>query len=378
MNSEWERPWFEESPEGGQARCRPPHIVRLSDVVPERLDWLWRGRIAFGKVAVIDGDPGLGKSTLTLSLAASLTTGRPMPGEPIACPAAGVVLLGFEDGLADTVQPRLTAHGADLTRVVALVGIPDGDAERLPTIPNDIAAIEHAIADCGARFVIIDPAMAALGPEINSYKDQDVRRAIAPLAAMADRTGVAVLLVRHLTKGQGASALYRGGGSIGIVGAARTGMLVARDPDDDDRRLVAITKSNLAHEAATIAYRLESVVETDVARVVWEGTTSHRADDLVRAPEPNTEGSALDDARAWLEAELEVGPQRAAVLLTTARKDGHSEKTVRRAKDALGVETERTGGLGRDGYWVWRLPVRHDNIEAENPNPVNDSLRSLS
>ncbi|MDP6582331.1 MAG: AAA family ATPase, partial [Vicinamibacterales bacterium] len=218
--------------------------VLLSDVTPERVEWLWLGRIPSGKVTLIDGDPGLGKSALTTDLAARVSTGRPMPdGEP--CEAGGVVILTAEDALADTVRPRLDAAGANSTRIIAVPTVGTGEDEHMPSVPGDLGAIEVAIQRVDARLVIIDPLMAYLGGEVNSHRDQDVRRALAPIAQLAERTGVAVLIIRHLNKDQGGKAIYRGGGSIGISGAARSVLLVAEDPDDLDRRILVPVKANL-------------------------------------------------------------------------------------------------------------------------------------
>src|SRR5262245_17169993 len=176
-------------------------MVSLADVNAEKIDWLWAGYLAKGKIHVFDGDPGLGKSTATIDIAARVTTGKPWPDGQPGCAPAGVVLLSAEDGLGDTIRPRLDAAGADVTKVVAITGIPyiDHDTgesyERSVTLPNDLDRIRVAIEAVGAAVLIVDPLMAYLGGDVNSHRDQDVRRALAPLAALAEEIGVAVILI---------------------------------------------------------------------------------------------------------------------------------------------------------------------------------------
>jgi hypothetical protein len=336
-------------------------VVTLDTVAPEHVTWLWPGRIPFGKLTIIDGDPGLGKSLLTLDIAARVTTGRPMPDGtlPDLDGPAAVVLISAEDGYGDTIRPRLDLAGADPARVVAITGIPDGadgaTGDRPVTLPDDLPQIEQVIIDYGARLVIYDPLMAFFGSDTNSYRDQDVRRALAPLAAMLERTGAAGVIVRHLNKSASAHALYRGGGSIGIIGAARSGLLVAPDPEDESqqRRIVAVTKSNLAALAPALAYRVEPGAN-EHPYVVWEGVTHHRTADLLTV-QSEEERSALEEAKEYLRHALADGPRPSAALLTESRKYGVAEKTLRRAVRELGIKPRREG-FGADGGWVWELP----------------------
>jgi hypothetical protein len=254
----------------------------LDSVKPERIAWLWQGRIPLGKLTLIDGDPGTGKSALATDLAARASTGRPFPdGSP--CERGGVVLLSAEDGLADTIRPRLEAAGADLGRVLSLATVSDSEGERLLSIPEDIDIIRRGIERVDARLVVVDPLMAFLSGDVNSHRDQDVRKALAPLAKLAEETGAAIVVVRHLNKTTGGSPLYRGGGSIGIVGQARSALLVAKHPEDDQRRVLAPVKSNLAAPAPSLVYALREATNGAV-RVEWKGATSLDANTLLAAP----------------------------------------------------------------------------------------------
>jgi hypothetical protein len=340
-------------PTGPRAR-----VVRFADVTPERVDWLWPARIPLGKLTILDGDPGLGKSTISVDLAARVSTGRPMPGETEGREPAGVILMSAEDGLADTIRPRLDAAGADVARVVALVGIVALDGtERLPALPADLARLETTIVENGAALVVVDVLMAYLSADINAHRDQDVRGALAQLAAVAERTGAAILVLRHLNKSTGGPAVYRGGGSIGIVGAARSALVVGRDPDDEDRYVLAVTKANLAPLAPSLAYR---IVNCDGSgSIEWTGTTTHTAGQLlaIRSAESEDDHGALGEAEAILSTILADGPVPSKLVQREAREAGIADRTLRRAADALGVMRRKVGKPGEAGQrWEWSLP----------------------
>lgn len=337
----------------------PPELgIRLSTVKPERVAWLWHGRIPLGKLTILDGDPGLGKSVLTMDIAARVSAGEPMPfdaqGEPgEGRKPAGVVLLTAEDGLADTVYPRLEAAGADLERIIALETVP-GDPPRPPRLPDDIHWLAKVVKQAQAELVVIDPLMAFLGEKVNAHHDQDVRRALHPLAKMAEKTGAAVVVVRHLNKATGGNPLYRGGGSIGIIGAARSGMLLARDPDDPDRRILASTKCNLARLPSSLIYSIESV-ENGAIRVCWIGESTHSAESLLAAPVDAEDRGAVQDAVDVLRSLLAAGQQPCDSVKAQARGAGISNRTLHRAKAILGVCSRRIG-FGNAGVWFWGLP----------------------
>lgn len=349
----------------------PPRIVRLADVRPEKVAWLWRGYIPLAKVTLLDGDPALGKSNLTLDLAARVSRGLCMPDgsrSDLTGPA-GVVLLNAEDGLGDTIRPRLEAAGADLSRVDALESVFDQQGEEQPIeLPGDIDALRLAIARVNAALVVIDPLMAYLSPNTNSYRDQDIRRALVPVKRLAEETDAAIVVVRHLNKATGQSALYRGGGSIGIIGAARTGLLVGADPDDatGSRRILATTKNNLSLKAAALAYHIESA--GDACRVVWDGPTEHTADTIVTDSRGDADGGALGEACQFLEGELSGGEARATKILAAARKLGIAEATLRRAKSKLGVKVIRHG-FGDAGAYSWVLPAIGDHAKPIGDHP---------
>lgn len=346
---------------GASTRQIGSGMITLSQVEPESVEWLWSRRIPRGKVTIIDGDPGLGKSTLSLDIAARLSVGSCMPGEHERVSRGSTLLLSAEDGLADTIKPRLIAAGADTSRIHALQGIPEGQRLRPPSLPEDIGFVTGMIQEYNISLLIIDPLMAFLSSGVNSFRDQDVRRALAPLASMADETGVAVLILRHLNKMGSGSAMYRGGGSIGISGAARSVLLVAKHPEDDMKRVLASVKNNLAPAPPSLCFSLISANEDSAARIDWwDGETPISADMLLASQIAPTDRSAIDEAGDWLQDFLSDGPIESAALLKEARNQGINEKTLRRAKERLGVEKRRIGGIGGNGHWEWYRPGTPD------------------
>ncbi|WP_201358647.1 AAA family ATPase [Mycobacterium paraintracellulare] len=256
-------------------------LTRLDTVAPEQVSWLWPGRVPLGKLVTLDGDPGLGKSTLALTMAATITRGGHWPDGTRCDHPGGVLVMSAEDGLADTIRPRLDAAGADVTRVHSVNGRRLTDMELEPLWLSESGVLRDAIEKTSARLLIIDVLMAYLSGD--AHKDQDVRRILGPLARVADETACTMLLLRHLNKAKGSDPLYRGGGSIGIVGAARSGLLVAPDPDDNDVRVLTSVKHNLAARAKSWAFRVVAVNinGVDTSRVEWIGEDPRGALELM-------------------------------------------------------------------------------------------------
>lgn len=342
-------------PEERNGKVSYPMVGRLlSEVTAEQVWWLWAKRIPLGKLTVIDGDPGLGKSVLLTDAAARVSVGRPWPdGSP--CVAGGVVICSAEDGLADTIRPRLDAAGGDPSKVLALATVPDEDGERLLSIPEDLDVIRRGIERVDAKLVIVDPIMSFLSESHNAHKDQDVRRALAPLAKLAEDTKVAIVLVRHLNKASGGNPLYRGGGSIGIVGAVRSALLVAKHPEDDRRRVLAPMKGNLAEPAPSLAFALTGA-DNGAVSVEYKSETSYTADALLAAPTDPEERSALKEAQDFLRDALKDGPRHGKTVKKEAQEADISDATLRRAKPSVGVRSTKEG----DGPWSWALPEEAD------------------
>lgn len=329
--------------------------VPLNAIQPRTTEWLWNGYIPRGKVVILDGDPGLGKSTLTLDIAARIAEGREMPDGSRGV-YGQVVIMTSEDGLDDTVRPRLDAIGASLENIKAITAV----GGQFPRIPEDLAAITEELIDSKAVLLIIDPLMAFLSGRVDSWKDQDIRRALSPLTAMAHETGTTILGVRHLNKVSGGQALYRGGGSIGLIGAARAGFLIAPHPELAGKLVLASTKSNLAKRPRSLTFTLNDC--QGVPTLKWEGACAYTADDLV-ARTPEDSSGTLEPAMSFLKEELKDGKKLVAEVMQKARLKGYSERTMERARTRLGVESlGKLGGGG--GHWICLPRTKGDERES--------------
>jgi hypothetical protein len=329
--------------------------ITLSDVAPEQVAWLQLHRVALGKLTLWDGDPGLGKGFAVTSLGAAVSTGSELPGRGNFGPR-DVILLSSEDGLADTIRPRIDAAGGDPARIHVLSFVRYKGQKFFPSLRRDMDIIEEKAVKHGAALLVIDPFMGFLGVK-DSHKDADVKEALGPFAQMLDRLKLAAIGVRHLNKSQVASSLYRGGGSIGIIGSARSAFLFAADPDDENRRIVAATKANLCPMPPSLAFRIAGTPNGS-ARAIWEPRTNeHRADALLRSA-IDTQGAkrAGSEAAEWLSGALKDGPVPSKELEEECRAKGISFKTVRDSGAKLRVLIEREKGKKGRGAWTWRLP----------------------
>lgn len=326
--------------------------VLMSEVTSTSVEWLWPGRIPRRKLTLLEGDPGTGKSTLTLQIAARVSVGEPLPGGSATEPQ-GVVLWSAEDDLGDTVAPRLLAAGADLNQIVAREFVMGDQWGRRPPTLDDLQNLADDIESVRAGIVFIDPMVAFLPSGTNPYSDMQVRQALSGIDTLARDTGAAIVLIRHLHKRATGNPIYAGGGSIGFAAAARSVLLCAKDPDDPTgtRRVLARSKSNLAAEVPSLAFRIEAA--GDASLVIWEGESQHTAASLLQEPMARPTGMRkFDQARAFLRELLGEGRLRSAEVLEEAARRGFSETMVRRAQEAEGIEPQRTGfGAGSAVYW---------------------------
>jgi putative DNA primase/helicase len=362
---------------------QPGAVLRcFSEIAPMPLQWLWPGRIPLGKLTLLIGDPGLGKSLLTADIAARVTCGKPFP-DGATCEAGGVILLSAEDDAADTIRPRLDAAGTDVSRVHILeavrVQLGDGSlTEKTFNIETDIAHLEQALRKHpDVRLVVIDPVSSYLGGT-DSHSNAEVRGLLAPLAALAGKLGVAILCVTHLRKSAGA-AVYRAMGSIAFAAAARSVWAVALDPEDTERRLLLEVKQNLSPNCGGLAFRIET--QNNVPHLAWEpGTVALSANDVLAVD--GSEGqSERKEAEEWLRDYLADGPAGAREVIAAAGHVGVTKTTLWRAATSLAIVKRKLGGRGAG--WEWSLP------DSKNPAPVGfkdsnpcyvdvDSLNSLT
>jgi putative DNA primase/helicase len=349
--------------------------VRLTEVKPENIRWLWPGRIPLGRVTLLVSDPGIGKSLLTLDIAARVSTGAPWPDhasnlnpEPRTQNSSSVLLLSAEDNLADTIRPRLEALGADCSRIVAISTDHGEHAHTVPrafALQRDLARLDNLLRtmpDC--RLVILDPVTAYLG-ESDEGSNADIRNLLASLAAMARDRGLAVLIVNHLRKTQGA-AIYRTMGSLAFVACARAAWIIAKDPSVKYKRLFLPLKNNLAPEITGLAYTIESSPAAGVPMIRWAPEPVHiTAETIVGAAKS---AGRPDDERqyaiTWLQNQLAEGSRLARELKHEADANGISYGTLRRAFRHLGGEAFRRNNFP-SSPWNWQLP----RTDAQNPHP---------
>lgn len=343
--------------------------ARLSEIEAKPIRWLWPGRIARGKVSMIAGHPGLGKSQITTSLAAIVSRGGVWPVDRVACERGSVLLLSAEDDSADTIRPRMEAAGADIERVHVLQAIRDGfnaegdELRRAFNLKADIRRLEDHLAEIGdVALVVIDPVSAYLGGT-DSHNNADVRTLLAPLGEMAARIGAAVVAVSHLNKGGAASngdALMRVTGSLAFVAASRAAYIVAKDPADEKRRLFLPAKNNIGPDAGGLAFGIEGCTTEqgiETSRIVWEleAVQGMSADEVLRPAEAAEEHGALDDAKAWTSSMLSDGPMPSKRFMAEGKEAGHADRTLMRARRALGIEAFKDGTVGP---WMVRLPPK--------------------
>ena len=327
-------------------------LLPASRLTPCAVEWLWPAHLPLGELSLLDGDPGLGKSLLTLDLCARLSTGRPFPdGQAGPGPASAIVLNG-EDAAESTIVPRLQALGADLGRVHVLHRTGGGAREPL-RFPAHAEHLGRAVARTGARLVVLDPVLAFFGRHVCTSNDRSVRQALEPLVSVAREHRCAVHLVRHLNKSGGARALYRGLESIALVAVCRAAWLVGRDPHDPDRCVLAQVKKNLAAGQPSLAYTV-SDPGGPAPTLTWLGPSPWTADQLVAAasaaPPPPP---ARERARAFLEGALRDGPRTSRDLWALARRERLSKRTLRRAKEDLGLRSVRAWVEGKClSYWL--------------------------
>lgn len=349
-----------------------PLPIPMTDVRAEPLAWLWTGYIPKGKLTILDGDPNLGKSLTTLDLAARLSRGQKFPDGSGDGTIGRTLIIQVEDGTADTVRPRLLAAGADLANVFVL---PDESARGL-RLPWNTPWLEQAIRATRASLVIIDPFMSFLSRRVWAGSDQSIRRVLCRLADVAERTGAAIVLVRHLNKNKGQKALYRGSGSIGIVGVARSALLAAAHPSGNGRMVLTATKTNLGPTPSALVYHIASTDE-GVATIVWEGPVEMTAEQTLNPPplmkEPRDAAIPLPTVFAaidWLNDALADGPRPAAELVRAAAIEGISERTLDRAKQAAKViSTLEVNRNTNERRWMWKFG-------KDNGAPLEDLPRA--
>ncbi|MBA7521434.1 hypothetical protein ES705_13541 [subsurface metagenome] len=349
---------------------------RLSDIEPVPVQWLWLNRFAQGKLGLLVGNPGVGKSFASLDIAAKVSTGAEWPdGDNLPdgsnrAPKGSVLILTAEDGLADTVRPRLDKMEADCSRIFAIEGVhiePDdeelrswGDGKVPVTdafdLSRDIELLEKKVIEIGdVKLIIIDPLSAYYGTRIDTHKNASIRAVLAPLAGLAERYNVCVIGISHLRKSMSEAAIYRVTGSIGQTAAARVAWLVHVDKENQDRRLLLCLKNNLAREKTGLSFKIVD------GRVEYEqGTVTDTADELFQ--DASEHGPSVQEAIEFLDDIFVDDPTpKAAEVEKKARKAGIPKITLKRAKAACNITSVRHPS----GYWRWERPEQATGEKSE-------------
>lgn len=338
-------------------------FTSAADIRPERTRWLRDGRVPLGAVTLLVGKGGFGKTTMLVEDAARLTRGE-LPGDLFGEPRT-VLFATAEDAISSTLVPRLIAAEADLERV-EFVGVRERGADGLLTLPDDVDAIARGAVEHAAVLIVLDPLVAFLSGKLDSHRDQAVRRVLAPLAQLAATQTLAVIGIVHLNKGQFTDLLDKVGGSVGFGAAPRSVLAFGSDPADPEgaegrQRVLVHAKCNVGPKQPALAYRIESRwihgddgERIETSRAVLLGDSTATAEDLL-STQTAEERSARDEAEEFLRVELAHGPRAFKDLAAAATSEGIAEKTLRRAKDALGVVSTKERG-GQHGGWQWRLP----------------------
>jgi hypothetical protein len=276
-----------------------------------------------------------------------------------------VLIASAEDSPSHTLIPRLKAAEADLARVhIIKLKAGDDDAGGL-RLPDDVPLLAEEIRRVEAKILIIDPLMSHLGEGVNANKDQHIRKALGPLPALAEAEDLTILIICHLNKNEAASTKYRIGGSVGIFAVPRSVLLAAEHPENDGEYVLVHITCNVGEKAMALRYVMErKLIEDDkgasieTGGIVWrgeaEGVTATSA--LSGRKDADTP-SICDEVKTWLEDYLGDGPCAQKAVIAQAKLLGYREKTVRRAREALGIKPKKEG-FGKDSEWTWKLPSK--------------------
>ena len=311
-------------------------LIKMSDVEPTKVEWLWYPYIPYGKVTIIQGDPGEGKTTLILNLAALLSKGEKLPESEEKSDPINIIYQTAEDGLSDTVKPRLIAANADDERITVI----DESKSELSLTDE---RLEQAIIETKAKLVILDPLQAYIGANVDMHRANEIRPVMKHLSEVAQRQQCAVVLIGHLNKAIGMKSSYRGLGSIDIPASARSVLLVGRIKDNPTIRVMAQIKSSLAPEGEPIAFELNK--ETGFRFI---GKYDISIDDLLNGVATT---SKLEQGEKLLRDMLSDGSAiKQKQLQQQAKIRNISERTLNEAKKNVGVKSFRS-----NNEWYWKL-----------------------
>ena len=321
-------------------------LINMEQVEVEKIDWLLYPFIPFGKVTIVQGDPGEGKTTMVLQIIAKLTKGEAvlpsgsdepaLEGKTMALEPVNVIYQTAEDGLGDTIKPRLLSAGADCSRVMVI----DDNNQALTMMD---ARLEEAIIKTKARLVVLDPIQGFLGAAVDMHRANEIRPLMKRIAVLAEKYHCAIILIGHMNKNSNGKSSYRGLGSIDFQAAARSVLIVGRIKDEPEIRVVCHVKSSLAPEGKSIAFRLDKDTGFE-----WIGEYDISADDLLSG---DNRGQKIHEAKEFLKEILVSGSVAQTKVAEEAESRGIKKKTLWNAKKELEIESVKIGN-----QWFWMLP----------------------
>ena len=304
-------------------------MIRMSEVQSQEIEWLWYPFIPYGKLTIIQGDPGDGKTTMVLNLAAKLSKGEALDENMKVTEPVNVIYQTAEDGMGDTIKPRLVEAGADLSRVMVI-----DDTEEALTLSDD--RIEKAIRQNQVRLLIIDPVQAFIGADVDMNRANEVRPVFRKLGMIAEKTGCAIVLIGHLNKSSGTQSTYRGLGSIDIMAAVRSLLFIGKVKKDPTTRVLIHEKSSLAPPGETMAFKLG-----DEEGFRWVGAYEISADDLLDGKEGKpTETKLQRGTKLIYELLADGNAVTIRELDEKAKSQGISQRTMREARSRMKEELD--------------------------------------
>lgn len=312
------------------------NIINMADVEAVAVKWLWKPYIPLGKITIIQGDPGEGKTTLALSIAAALTQGEKLPNEAESQAPMNVIYQTAEDGLADTIKPRLEAVNADCARVLVI----DESKEELSMTDE---RIEKAIQQTGAKLIILDPIQAYIGANVDMHRANEIRPVMSKLGRIAEEYGCAVVLIGHMNKAAGQKSSYRGLGSIDITAVARSVLIVGKMRDSPSKRIMTQAKSSLALVGKSLLFEINENSELE-----WKGEVDITAEQFFE--NGGAELSKLEIATEFLLETLKDGKVSQKEIAAAASDYDFSARTLNEAKKNLKVLS-----IKADNKWYWKL-----------------------
>lgn len=319
-------------------------MIKMSEVQSQEIEWLWYPFIPYGKLTIVQGDPGDGKTTLILNIAAKLSKGEGMDNDMKLMESMNIIYQTAEDGLADTVKPRLEKAGADCERILII-----DESDKSLSMADD--RLEEAIIQTGARMLILDPIQAYLGGGIDMKRANEARDMTKRLGALAEKYKCAIILIGHMNKASGSKSTYRGLGSIDIQATARSVLLVARLRDKPNIRIMAHDKSSLAPAGDAIGFEM-----TEDNGMVCIGPYDITIDELLSGNEGRGK-KKLDIAENFIKEYFgtnKVIPSNE--IMMEAAKRSIKRNTLLSAKKKLGITSDKEKAEDGTIYWTWVMP----------------------